>query len=214
MKKAKVIGICAVSIIAVSAIFYSVTINHDAVNGAAASPASVTASITDTMPTVSIQAKYIGYDTADEIGQDAQIILIASPVDAFADRVHENTYYDDGAIQDFSTYTNLKIERVIKQPEGMNIGDQMKVIEPVSIFTGTDKKETRISFEGYREMKQGKRYVVFLKNNGMGGYSVINMNNGKFNLDGGDPLDTPTDRHEKEFKEKLKNDVIKKLNIK
>lgn len=90
----------------------------------------------------------------------------------------------------------------------------MEVIEPVGIITEADKQQTKVTTDGYRELKQGRRYIMFLKNSGMGGYSIINMNNGKFNLDGGDAQDIPTNKDEKVFKERLKKDILLKFNVK
>ncbi|MFC9542487.1 hypothetical protein ACFTQ7_21835 [Lysinibacillus sp. NPDC056959] len=174
----------------------------------------VTESATDSIRTVDIQANYIGYETADELSQGADIILVASPIDDFTNREHRSTKFEDGTLQDFYTLTKLNIERIIKQPEGINIGSQMEVIEPVGIITEADKQQTKVTTDGYREMKQGRRYIMFLANNGMGGYSIINMNNGKFNLDGGDAQDIPTNKDEKVFKERLKKDILLKFNVK
>ena len=57
-------------------------------------------------------------------------------------------------------------------------------------------------------MKKDKKYIIFLKSNGLGGFSVINMNEGKFNLDGTDPDDLGKEHTEK--KEKLKKEVLSK----
>lgn len=194
-------------------------VNHDFVQNSTTPDSDrhtvdVTESATDSMRTVDIQANYIGYETADKLSQGADIILVASPIDDFTNRDHQSTKYEDGTLQDFSTLTKLNIERIIKQPEGINIGSQMEVIEPVSIITEADKQQTKVTVGGYREMKQGRRYIMFLKNNGMGGYSIINMNNGKFNLDGGDAQDIPTNTEEKVFKERLKKDILLKFNVK
>ncbi|NMM53003.1 hypothetical protein [Paenibacillus aquistagni] len=39
-------------------------------------------------------------------------------------------------------------------------------------------------------MKKGSKYLIFLKKNSYGQYSVINMQAGKFNLDGTDSDDS------------------------
>ncbi|MFB7157313.1 hypothetical protein [Lysinibacillus sp. NPDC056232] len=212
MKRAKVIGICTASVIAASAIFYSISTDNSVLKGTASN--TVIAPAPDSIRTVDIHARYVEYDTADKLHQDADIVLVASPIDDFANREHHSTEFEDGTLQDFYTLTNLNVERIIKQPEGINIGSQMQVIEPVSIITEADKQQTKVAADGYREMKQGKRYIVFLKNNGMGDYSVINMNNGKFNLDGGDAQDVPTDANEKAFKERLKKDIQSNFSVK
>jgi hypothetical protein len=86
------------------------------------------------------------------------------------------------------------------------------VIEPVGIVGEGVKgggKKIKINIEGYQEMKKGKKYLLFLKSNSHGGFSVLNMNSGKFNLDGTDPEDLGQ-RAAKDEKLKLKQDVFKK----
>ncbi|KMY49982.1 hypothetical protein [Peribacillus loiseleuriae] len=217
-KRNNVKGIVVAAGLLVSIGIFSLVNNNFIKNSTTPNPdqntVAVTESATDSIRTVDIEANYFVYETVDKLSQGADIILVASPIDDFANREHRSTKFEDGAIQDFYTLTNLNVEHIIKQPKGMNIGSQMQVNEPVSIITEADKQQTKVTVEEYREMKQGRRYIVFLKNNGMGGYSVINMNNGKFNLDGGDAQDIPTNTNEKAFKERLKKDIQSKFNVK
>ena len=165
------------------------------------------------MREVSLSAKYLGYATVDELDADAQIIITGSPTEDFLNRKHVDTRYPDGTSQDFHTLTSVQVDEIIKKPTDLKleVGQLFPVIEPVGIIGEEVKgggKKIKINIEGYQEMKKDKKYIIFLKSNGLGGFSVINMNEGKFNVDGTDPDDLGKEHTEK--KEKLKKEVLSK----
>lgn len=66
----------------------------------------------------------------------------------------------------------------------------------------------KILGDDYTELKQGSQYLLFLRKNGYGQWGIINMNRGKFNLDGSDPNDLGRATGE-EDKSVLKADVLR-----
>ncbi|WP_172194852.1 hypothetical protein [Saccharibacillus qingshengii] len=131
---------------------------------------------------VNAEASYIGFEDIDALENDADVIVVGTPILPFEKREHEATYYEDGFIQNFYTLTDFKVEKVIKDPEQAVQNEKIKFIEPISIVTNENGQKVIYSIADYQEVQQGEKYLVFLKNNGLGNYSVINMNNGTFDL--------------------------------
>lgn len=106
---------------------------------------------------------------------------------AFKDREHIVKYMEtdttDKAIEDFYTRTPINISQVIKKPNEENIieNDKIEVIEPLSVIQ-TDEGEQKITRESYIEMQEQQEYMLYLKKNSYGEYSIINMNNGIFQV--------------------------------
>ncbi|CAM3309258.1 MULTISPECIES: hypothetical protein [Saccharibacillus] len=126
---------------------------------------------------VSASASFMGYSNVEDLTESADLVLKVTPTSNFWDREHVITNYDDGAVQDFYTLTETKVNEVFK-------GDieqlsNLKFIEPISMIQ-TLKGKYKINIEGYQELEQGKEYIVFLGKNDAGQYSIINMDNGKF----------------------------------
>ncbi|WP_420594243.1 hypothetical protein [Deinococcus sp.] len=131
------------------------------------------------LPVLQVHGDSILYGTLSNLEQSADIIALVRPIGLFLDREHVNTFYSDGTIQDFYTKSQVAVEKVFKDDRGA-IGTKkiFTIIEPVGLVKQKDKK-LKLQVEGYNETEYGKSYLVFLKSNGMGGYSIINMNNGK-----------------------------------
>jgi hypothetical protein len=129
-----------------------------------------------------MNASYITYNTEKEMNDSADIILYGSPIDKFEDRKHVNTYINNGKLSDFYTITKFKVKKVLKNSSSLSINnsDLFDIIEPISIVQEFDGKKI-LTMESYEAMVENNRYIVYIKSNNMGGYSVINMSNGKFN---------------------------------
>ena len=104
------------------------------------------------------------------------------PLLPFEEREHKATYYDDNVIQDFYTLTDFKLEQVIKDPDQAVQDGKIKFVEPISIITSKDGEKIIRSIADYQDVQEGEKYLVFLKDNTLGQYGVINMNNGTFDL--------------------------------
>lgn len=127
---------------------------------------------------IDVSASYVSYDNANSLVDSAELVIVASPIADFDDREHDITTYLSGAVEDFSTKTELKVQNVLK---GDLNEEFLSVIEPISYVQNLDGKQ-KITREGYVEMQKDHEYLIALKKNSFGEYSVINMTNGVFDL--------------------------------
>lgn len=132
---------------------------------------------------INIDADYITYNTEEELSKAADIILYGSPRDDFEEREHVNKFMDDGSLGDTYTLTNFEVLAVIKNSTELTINkkDFFKVIEPIGLLQEIDGKKY-LEFDSYKAMNKNIEYVIYLQYNGFNGYSIINMSNGKFDI--------------------------------
>ncbi|MGG1618981.1 hypothetical protein ACIFQM_21000 [Paenibacillus sp. NRS-1782] len=165
-------------------------------------------------PKISLEASYIDYKTVSELDSNAELIVIGSPLQEFDDRQHIVTSFDDGTIQDLYTLTNIKIEKVIKSPEGaaLNVEEPLSIVEPISYIDDAEGKK-KIAYEDYTELKQNEKSIIFLKKNTQGQYSVINMDLGKFTIE--PSSQSPSSSVDKQdSKEQFRKSVLEKYVLK
>jgi archaellum component FlaF (FlaF/FlaG flagellin family) len=153
---------------------------------------------------INIDGNFVTYDSEKELNDAADIILYGSPVNKFEDREHVNKKNADGVLKDFYTITKFKVKKILKNStsQQININDLFNIIEPITLIQEIDGKKI-IQIDSYNAMEESNKYIVYLKSNGNGGYSVINMSNGKFNMDKDEKTDDG--KHME-----IKNDIIKK----
>ncbi|WP_438434899.1 hypothetical protein [Gorillibacterium sp. sgz500922] len=161
--------------------------------------------------TVSVQANYMGYTNSADLEKSAEIILVGRPLKKLEDRQKVETAYSDGTLQDFYTLTELEVEKVLKNTTSENIraGKTFVAIEPIVMDQGLTGK-TKLTLEDYSEMKENHHYLLFLKAGSPGIYGVINMNNGKFDLDQPEIM---ANKSHSDIGEKLKADFMKKYDL-
>ncbi|KOP64968.1 hypothetical protein AMS62_06650 [Bacillus sp. FJAT-18019] len=135
---------------------------------------------------ISLPATHKGYSTAQALFAGADLVVVGSPIKDFEDREVILKEHSKGIIEYIVTSTEINVEKVLKGPK--EEAANLKVIEPIGLRQTYRGKE-RIASDGYTAMKKGSQYVIFLGENTFGQYSVINMQAGKFNLDGTDPDD-------------------------
>ncbi len=168
--------------------------------------------IKKTIPKVQVNANEITFNTPEELDAAADLIIIASPFKEFMDREHKVTFFEDSTIQDYYTLTEVQVDKVIKAPNNFHLSknNTIKIIEPVGIVKRSTGKRKLVTND-YEELKGKSSYIMFLQQNSMGQYAIINNNLGKFNLDNKDPLDIG----EKKSSEatKFKDDVLLKYSI-
>ncbi|WP_195571782.1 hypothetical protein [Paenibacillus sp. 1001270B_150601_E10] len=138
-------------------------------------------------------SEYKEYTTAQGLFGGAEFVVIGSPIRDFEDRevlLKEREILMDGRPTSIMEYivtrTGIHVEKVLKGPEEDAV--DLKVIEPIGVKQTLKGKE-RYALAGYTAMKKGSQYIIFLSKNTSGQYSIINMQSGKFNLDGTDPDD-------------------------
>lgn len=174
------------------------------------------------LKTISVGANYIKYEEETSLYDAAELVVIAKADKEFKDREHVVTYFPSSSpeqqkeIEDYYTKTPITIKKVIKKPEGSDYdkNSTLTIIEPVSIIDDVNGKR-KLTTEHYQEVEEGKKYVLYLKKNAYGEYSVINMNNGRFNMDVMDDLkaqaeEIEMDADEIEKHNKMKKEIVKK----
>ena len=163
---------------------------------------------------VEIYASYKSYQSVNEMYNDADLVVLAKPAKNFIDRDHHSNYYNlsKTAIGGFYTNTEINIEKILKDPS--EVPKTLTIIEPVTLIQGLNGK-TELSYENYKPMKKNSPYVIFMRKNTFGNYSVINMQNGKFNMDKTDPGDDQTgNKQSDDQKLSWKNEIKNKFGIK
>ncbi|MDF2801144.1 MAG: hypothetical protein K0S61_1047 [Anaerocolumna sp.] len=88
------------------------------------------------------------------------------------------------SLADFYTIANFSINSVIKNMTTLtlNESDSIGINEPVTMIQQFDGKKY-LAKDEYETMNVGTNYVIYLKDNGIYGYSIINRTNGSFNMD-------------------------------
>ncbi|WP_208585748.1 hypothetical protein [Gracilibacillus suaedae] len=140
----------------------------------------------DVIPTL---ADYLEHTKLSPMEDSADLIVVGTPTKDFTDREHKEIYNeDDKALMDFYTITNIKVRNIIKDKNNAVSNNTLDVIEPISVIEeeGTEKI---ITTDVYSYMKKDSTYVIFLKENTFGDYTVINLNGGKYDLSGKDEDD-------------------------
>lgn len=129
---------------------------------------------------VEASASYLGFDDVNSLTEDAELVALVTPTKDFLDREHVIKTYETGAIEDFYTLTDINVSKVFKGDKA--ISRNLEIVEPISLLQTLEGKY-KINMEGYTEMEKGKEYVVFLRKNYMGNYAIINMAEGKFEIE-------------------------------
>ncbi len=130
-----------------------------------------------------LDCNYVTYNSEQELDNAADIILYGTPVDEFDKRQHVNNYINGDVLSDFYTLTKFNVMKVIKAPQDLKIkkSDIFDVIEPIGVKQDKDGIKI-LKPDAYESLQLGEKYIIYLKSNGKDGYSIINMNNGKFNV--------------------------------
>ncbi|MDC3413183.1 hypothetical protein NC797_11640 [Aquibacillus sp. 3ASR75-11] len=173
---------------------------------------------TNVLETVNFDANYIKYTEESKMFEEADLVVLAKVNKSFEDREHVVKYLPsdpqlkEDVIEDFYTKTPITIKKVLKKTNDDNIDKKgtLNIIEPVSIIKNKDKRK-KFTTENYLELKKGEKYVLYLKKNTFGEYSVINMNNGRFNMNVDDEFkNKQIDKKDKETHKKMKQEIKKK----
>lgn len=153
--------------------------------------------------------QHITYGDVETLCDNSDLIVVASPLKDFMDREHVNRYetYPIKHLINYVTKTDIRIEKVLKQPTDslIKVGDILTVTEPASVEDYPERNLRQIiKSSGYEPIQKGNRYILFLKKSPQGNYSIINLNNGRFNLD-------KAEKQENDIVKKFKESVLKKF---
>ena len=149
--------------------------------------------------TVSAVEAQMSYDlNLTQVRNTSDAIIIGRPTQDFANRVFAQTYLpQDPDDADNSLYVSSEwtegsfvIEQVLHQRSGHFLapGQTITVAETVGVAV-TPTGAFRSVIENCYELKQNKRYVLFVGRGDAGAYVVDNFNLGRFNTDGTDTED-------------------------
>ena len=154
---------------------------------------------------IEVHADYINFENLQKLDEFSQLVVVATPIKDFNDRVQKTEYFPDGSMMDFYSLTNVKIEKVIKAPNDFDRSiSNLDIVEPVSLVTnGSGLK--KLKREGYTELKKGNTYIIYLTKGGKNYYSV-NGFNGRINIGDTDP-DDEGKGEEKELKKAFKKEA-------
>lgn len=153
------------------------------------------------------QANSVIFYEVKGLSKASDVILIGTAEKTFEEREHVVTYYDDGDIEDYYTKTEVKINDLLKNKNNIHTGETIQVNEPISVIK-QENELYKIRYNNYGEIRDGVRYIFFLKRNPEGSYSIIGENYGKFEVN-------QSDKNDKNSKyEKLKSEVFDMYDIK
>ncbi|MBD7966656.1 hypothetical protein [Paenibacillus gallinarum] len=127
------------------------------------------------------------------------------------DREHKVKVYADSYLQDFSTRTTIKINKILKKPADFPEDQkELTIIEPVSLHEGE-----KFTVGNYIELQKDEPSVIFLMKNSFGDYSLVNDNLGKIMLTDEEPkapLQTLTKSELSEYNT-FRNSVLEKYGL-
>ena len=172
----------------------------------------------DSIERLVIPANYHKYENEKDLNEDADLIVIASPNDSFINREHVATYtpaeeYLPESLENFYTINTSTIKEVLKPAEESDIpvGSELDVIEPVAIVDTGEWKQI-LTIDNYLEMDENINYIIYLKRNTYGEYGVINMNNGRFNLEAEEQITNPNEPNlDEDEHEVFKKEVLERF---
>jgi hypothetical protein len=173
----------------------------------------------------------IRFDSAEKLTEIADLVIIAQPsnnlqesgkvskknTERSKDKVGLDTSVvirdEDGKITNYYTLSSVKVKKVLKG----NIDSKMKVIGVLQsgALVSEGQEQYVMATEGFTPLDKGSKYLLFLKEidgslfpelSGM--YSVISVNQGKFNLDKSDKQEESSEAKDPQYralKEKVKN---------
>jgi hypothetical protein len=150
---------------------------------------------------------YLTFENVEELEEYAELVVIGYTPWDFYELKPEIVYSDVGTYIDYSTPTEVVITDVIK-------GSHSEKTVFASQRAAYDRKiNTLIRNEDCTIMEKGKLYVLFLgKAYGyehLDTYSIIAVNQGKFNIDGTDDIEKSHELVNEQYR-MLKESVLKK----
>jgi hypothetical protein len=132
------------------------------------------------MPVINSEGDYKTYSTIESMQQEADLVVVASPIKPFDQRNHVTTYVDgpngEKYPENVFTLTDIKIKKILAaKDESFKKLKNASVIEEVGIFKDNDEINKKLLFEGYEEMNEKQDYILYLKKNDKGYYNIVNI---------------------------------------
>jgi hypothetical protein len=189
-------------------------------------PVAIAPSI-DGLPAQVNPGNYIAFDSVESLSSISDLIVIAQPLNNLSeskkiskknseklkDKIELNTslaYTDeDGKIIDYQTITPVKIKKILKG----NTQDKVISVSQRGVVIVANSQPFVMTTEGFTPLEKGSKYILFLKAidtstfpNMAGIYSIISVNQGKFNLDKSDKQEESHETKDPQYK-KLKEKI-------
>lgn len=141
---------------------------------------------------VRVSASYISYQNVADLEAASDLVIVATPALDFLSRRQLAAFFPDGHVMWWASEGEVRVHRVIKNALGNNavVPDSLSVTEPTGLVDfGKNSGVYRMTTEDYVPTVANASYIMFLKRNRLGSYALINLNDGKFNLDGIDTFE-------------------------
>lgn len=147
-----------------------------------------------------IDADYINFSSLQELITDSDLIITDHPLSS----QNYLTKTPEGYTDEAYTITDFQIDNIKKKSLIIDVvdGQTIKVIEPTYLYDKVIKPgKIKFSIDGYQQMKQDSKYILFLKINRTGDKFLINgIIQGKYNIDGKDNLEDSYFKNKDKFK--------------
>lgn len=128
------------------------------------------------------------YASAEELASKADLIVVGKTPIGFEQGQSVGKFDDYGMISDYYTITPFQVKKLIK---GSLSSREISIIQSAAIVQSPgETQKTLIMPEDYSPLKKNSSYILFLKEidgvmfpNLAGKYSIMAVNQGKFNVD-------------------------------
>ena len=159
--------------------------------------------------TVAVHADHGVFADEIELLQYSDLVVVARLDKDFSRYEPTVSYTSDGRLDAFYTVTDVQI---LKQLKGDVAGKTLPVIQGAAYIRLDPLKNQKdlVTSEGFFPMQAGKPYLLFLKVTDIGAYSIVALNQGKFNVDGADEQERSIEGKDSQFRD-LKAKVLSSL---
>jgi hypothetical protein len=188
--------------------------------------------LSNSLPVVTSHASAIKYRDTESLEERADLIVVVKPQASLEDSKLTTTVRDsemlkkklildesvvvkdsEGVMVDRYMATSVKVEKVLK---GKVQDNEIKVLQSAAVIREPGQAPYIAKTDGYSPLKKGVKYLLFLKEkdvkyfpNFVGVYSIISVNQGKFNFDATDSEETKEEARDPQYAD-LKAKVRKK----
>jgi hypothetical protein len=173
-------------------------------------------------------ARYYTYDNVDDLESAADLIIFGKPQASLEDSqpisipkseqakkdpvVNESVVVrdeQDGSMIDTYTITLVKVQKVLK---GTFEEKEIRVLQPAAVVQELNQPPFISMVSDYTPLRKNTKYLLFLKEvdtanlpNLAGAYSILSINQGKFNFDKADTEETDLEDENEQYRQlKLK----------
>lgn len=166
---------------------------------------SVRPTASESLKKYEVHSNYVEFNDVNSLEEFADLIIIGSPAKPFEEDNPVVTYNKEGRYEDFYTISDVKVKKVLK---GEYSKDTVPVLQSAAITTSLSGKEKIFMIsDDFSVMEKNKKYLLFLKKTDNNNYSIISVNQGKFNIDDQDKNEKELSSHNEQYG-KLKKEVI------